>query len=238
MNSSWKYSEDLRKKLAKVRDSEGQLKDHCAEMYQRPGHQRRMQVVESLLAKFVSGRDFIDIGCAEGLYCGTADELGARRVLGIDIASSKIERAVERYPTCEFRCRDIFNLVDLRNQFDIALCTEVLQHISDYQVAAGIVIDCLRPGGYAIFTAPNLSGASDHIPATISPDMTIDQLLAEIGGAGFGRQNALWKFNTDKLYEEIVRGRPNVKLLEKIPVDTPDGQRRNLWTVGLIQVDV
>ena len=237
MRVPWPNADELKQKLAEVRDIEGQRKDHCAELYRRPGHERRMQILRSLLAKLVPQYDFIDVGCAEGLYCGLANEFGAHRVLGIDISPTKIQRALERYPTCEFVCRDMFDLHDLTGQFDVALCCEVLQHVLDYQLAAQTVISCLRPGGYAIFTTSNLSESPHHIPATVSSDMTAEQLLVEIGGAGFGKQNAVWKFNTDKLYEEIARG-CGVTLLEKIPVDTPDGQRKNLWTIGVMQVNV
>lgn len=237
MQKSWGNSKELRQKLAKVRNLEGQMKDHCAEMYQRPGHVRRMEIVKSLLVRFVPGRDFVDIGCAEGVYCGIAKELGARRIVGTDIAPSKIERAKEHYPDCEFHCKDVLDIEGIKGQFDVALCSEVLQHVVDYRAAAGAIMHCVRQGGHAIFTAPNLSGGPDHISATISSEMTVDRLVEEIGGAGFGKQNALWKFNTDRLYEEIVQEREGAKLLEKIPVDTPDGQRKNLWTVALIQVD-
>lgn len=227
---------DLNAKLAIVREIEGQKKDHCSELYSRPSHRRRMEIVISILKKLVKGSNFIDIGCAEGLYSNIAYEYGAKRVLGIDISPTKISRARERYPKCEFNCREIYELNDLESHFDVALCSEVLQHVLNYQLAAQAIFSCLKPGGYAIFTVPNLSDSQNHIFAAISSDMTSEQLLLEIGGAGFGRQNALWKFNTEKLFKELVENN-NVTLVEKKSVDTPDGQRKNLWTVGVFQID-
>jgi len=83
---------------------------------------------------------------------------------------------------------------------------------------------------------PNLSTTTDHVLANISSDMSVDRLVEEISIAGAGNQNALWKYNSDKLYDEILMEYPRAKLVKKIPVDTPDGQRINLWTIGIMKV--
>jgi trans-aconitate methyltransferase len=226
--------DDLTVKLAAVRELEGQTTNHCGEMYSRPGHVRRMEMVRSLLERFVRGNDFIDVGCAEGLYCGMAHDLNANSVLGLDVSPTKIDRAMEAYPDCTFRRADASELTELSRHFDVALCGEVLQHVLDYVKVAANLFDCLRPGGHAIITAPNLSEGTDHQLTPISSDMDVNELLAEVGGAGLGRNNGVWKFNTDKFYDELAE-LSDVSLIEKIAVDTPDGQRKNLWTIGVFR---
>ena len=140
------------------------------------------------------------------------------------------------YPDCRFSCQDVSAGGGLPGQYDVALCSEVLQHIPDYASFAQTVFDSLTPGGRAVFTVPNLSPSAEHVSASISSQMSAEELLAEVGGAGFGRQHAVWKFNSDRLYEELASG-GRVVLDEKRPVDTPDGQRQNLWTVGVFRRD-
>lgn len=231
---SWGDVEELKVKLSAIREIEGRAKNHCDELYSRSGHKRRLELVKSILEKRVPGCDFFDIGCAEGLYCGIAFEAEAKSVVGVDISITKIKKAIHRFPACKFYCKDASNLKGFTGQFDIALCSEVLQHIPDYKEMATSVFNCVRRGGIAIFTVPNLSTSLEHEPAAISSKMDIKDLLANIGGAGFGKQNALWKFNSEKLYDELVCW-CNAELLEKIPVDTPDGQVKNLWTIGVFQ---
>jgi len=232
----WINEDILKAKLARVREREGLAKDHCTEMYRRPGHQRRMDLVAELLHQYAPNVDFLDVGCAEGVYCGMAMDCGAHHVVGLDISSVKLAHARQRYSTAKFHRADIFQLSNWGGSSDLVLCSEVLQHVPDYLEACRSVLDCVRSGGRVIFTVPNLTSGVSHIPATVDGSMSVDELLDEIGGAGFGRQNALWKFNTEILYREIAE-QSGVTIEQVVPVDTPDGERCNLWTIGLFRVD-
>ena len=52
--------------------------------------------------------------------------------------------------------------------------------------------------------------------------------MKEVGGAGFGKQNAIWKFNTKLFCDELLNDFVVDKIVE---VDTPDNQIKNLWTI-------
>jgi 2-polyprenyl-3-methyl-5-hydroxy-6-metoxy-1,4-benzoquinol methylase len=225
----------LKEKILKVRDLESEGKDHVDAMYQKPSHRRRKQILLEIMARYVPGKDFLDIGCAEGLYCGEARNLKAGRVVGVDVSGTKIARAQELYPDLEFMVLDSDGVSgSLHEKFDFILCTEVLQHIPDYGRTLGEAAALLEESGHLLISVPNLSKGAGHVFADIDGSMSVEELLHEIGGAGYGRQNAVWKFNTDALEKELVSEFP-LDLVEKVQVDTPDGEVKNLWTVFLLR---
>jgi len=227
--------EMLKKKLRQVRELEAGSKDHIEEMYRRPGHQARRAAILELMSRHVAGKDFAEIGCAEGIYCDDAARLKAKSLVGLDISSKKIARARELYPHLEFMVGDIEEFARTSGRkFDFILLTEVLQHVVNYKSAISGVLSLLRPTGLLLISVPNLSKSARNEFAEIDDTMTVDQLLNEIGGAGHGKQNAVWKFNTETFKNELVASFPLV-LEEEIRIDTPDGQIKNLWTVLLFQ---
>lgn len=225
----------LKDKILKVRDLEASSKDHVEEMYSRPSHRVRKKVILELMAKYLHGKDFLDIGCAEGIYCSEAYKLKARNVVGIDISRKKIDRAKELFPELEFKVIDSDNISKFfKKKFDFILCTEVLQHILDYKKTLIETVLLLKASGYLLLSVPNLSKTNAHVFAQIDSNMSVEELLHEIGGAGFGRQNAIWKFNTAVLEKELISEYP-LELIETVPIDTPDGLIKNLWTVFLLR---
>lgn len=225
----------LKDKILKVRDLEAEDGDHIEAMYSKPSHRERMRVILELMAKYVCGKEFLDIGCAEGLYCNEAYKLKAGTVLGLDVSSKKIKRARELFPGIDFRRVDSDNMSNVLNKkFDFILCTEVLQHIYDYKKTLREAVSVLKKTGFLLLSIPNLSKDKRHIFANISDNMTVGELLHEIGGAGYGKQNAVWKFNADLFKEEIVNEYP-LELVKMVPINTPDGMIQNLWTVFLLR---
>lgn len=225
----------LKEKILTVRDMEAVGRDHVEAMYERPSHKERKRVILAIMSKFVQGKDFLDLGCAEGIYCKEAYNLKATNIVGVDVSIKKIERAIELYPDLKFRTADSDQIHETFEQsFDFILCTEVLQHIVDYKNTILSILKVLKISGLLLLSVPNLSKTDHHVFADIDNNMSEEELLREIGGAGYGKQNALWKFNTDILEKELTTEYP-LRLIEKVPVDTPDGEIKNLWTVFLFE---
>ncbi len=222
----------FKERIKLVRDLEAQ-KNHQEEMYSRELHRKRREIITELLKQYVYNKKFLDIGCAEGMYCGIAKKMGAQEVVGLDISKTKIERAKAKHAECEFYRKDCHNIIKYYNTFDFILCSEVLQHILDYQKFIEESVKCLRNYGYILFSTPNLSHSKTHEFAKVSDKMSSIELLYNIGGAGFGRQNALWKFNTEKLTQEIENNFP-LKCAEFIGIDADDGTK-NIFTVMLFE---
>jgi len=105
------------------------------------------------------GKHVLDVGCAYGGFLVAAREAGAMSVTGIDVnadllALAQLQLADHRVQgTLEFR--DITAPVDDLGHFDIILCNDVLEHVTEPVAAATNLASLLDPGGSAFFQIPN-----------------------------------------------------------------------------------
>lgn len=101
----------------------------------------------------------IDVGCGTGNLLRELVELAPyERVVGVDFAEAGIRRAAELVPVGEFHASNLYDL-DLEERFDLVLCTEVLEHVSDPEAAVKRLIDLCAARGAIIVTVPD--GTSD-----------------------------------------------------------------------------
>ena len=94
---------------------------------------------------------FIEIGIGCGIYTQLMAAHG--QVFAIDINSDFVE-AANQIPHVVARVSDITT-----DQFepvnDVALCSEVLEHVPDSASALKNIYSSLKPGGYLVLTTPN-----------------------------------------------------------------------------------
>lgn len=209
------YNKKFNEKLTEVRNLESQV-HHQDAMYKGSLQSKKKDALLQIIKDNIKGKSLLDVGCAEGLFCQFALENGSSHSVGIDIGNKKIERAKKQFPKCTFIVGNVKD-IGLEEHFDIVLCSEVLQHLVDYHKCIDEMVNILSKNGLLIISTPNLSSSNDHEFANIDPDMSANKLLKEIGGAGFGKQNAIWKFRTDKLAKEIEKTY-NVTLVNLFPI--------------------
>lgn len=109
----------------------------------------------------VVGHDVLDLGCGNGLYTRSLKQHGARRVLGVDIASKMIDvaNAIERERPVgvEYAVHDAAQLPVL-GIFDEVVAIHLLHYAEDVMTMAEM-INCagrqLRPGGRLIALVHN-----------------------------------------------------------------------------------
>ncbi|HST57010.1 MAG TPA: class I SAM-dependent methyltransferase [Solirubrobacteraceae bacterium] len=76
----------------------------------------------------------LDVGCGEGVLVHKwAQQLGERRVVGIDLEEQSIQAgwAERQAPNLEYRVMRAENLPFAANEFDLASAIEVLEHVPD-----------------------------------------------------------------------------------------------------------
>lgn len=80
----------------------------------------------------MTGKSFLDVGCWEGINCAEAMERGARKVVGVDLCTSrKLRRNVEKFGF-EFVQMDVLSEKWLElDDFDVVLCSGVLYHVEN-----------------------------------------------------------------------------------------------------------
>lgn len=130
-------------------------------------HKKRIEVfialMEDLRAKGIINVESsaLDVGCLEGLFSKIISDLGFEKVVGVDIMADCIESANRNYSISTNEKKIIFKVADAQHldtseKFDFVLCTEVIEHVDNPQLAIDGIYNVLKPGGIAVVSMPNL----------------------------------------------------------------------------------
>lgn len=105
-----------------------------------------------------AGLRILDIGCGGGLLCEPLARLGATLV-GIDAGGGVIPvaqaHAQQSGLTIDYRHTTAEALVDTGDRFDVVLCMEVIEHVSDPRALLTACKDLLKPGGLHLCSTIN-----------------------------------------------------------------------------------
>jgi 2-polyprenyl-3-methyl-5-hydroxy-6-metoxy-1,4-benzoquinol methylase len=169
------------------------------------------------LCQQVRAQRVLDVGCGNGVLCGTLAQAGMQAV-GCDVSESGIAIARVNFPQVEFRQLSVYDspgdLAD--NKFDVVIATEVIEHLYEPGALLRFATAVLKPGGHVLLTTPyhgylkNLAIAAlgkwdrHHAPNWDGGHIkffsreTLTELLrqhayAPVSWEGAGRVPGLWK---------------------------------------------
>jgi len=108
-----------------------------------------------------AGHLMLDVGCGEGRHCFGALERGAH-VVGLDLdkqalrlANKPLQSRARQLSTLgELLCGDAFHLPFGDASFDRVICSEVMEHVHDYEAACAEIARITKPGGRVGITIP------------------------------------------------------------------------------------
>ena len=99
----------------------------------------------------------LEIGCGDGGNLLPFSEIGCNTV-GVDIAQSRIKDAKtffnESHAEGEFIAADIFKLKELEQNFDIIICHDVFEHITEKELFLSNLSKYLKPQGIVFMAFP------------------------------------------------------------------------------------
>lgn len=101
----------------------------------------------------------LDVGCASGRQLKLISSK-IRKGVGVDISQNFINKANENvveHGNLGFRKAVVEKLPWSNAYFDKIICAEVLEHVTDSEVALKELLRVLKPGGILIVTVPNLN---------------------------------------------------------------------------------
>lgn len=117
-------------------------------------HRARCRETVRLITGLAPKASCIDIGCGTGLVTRHLPGLA----VGIDLNPRNLQKARRYAPGARFVLCDAEGSTPIRNQaFDIAVCTEMLEHLLHPQRALDEIHRVLRPGGWLIGSVPRRS---------------------------------------------------------------------------------
>jgi len=82
--------------------------------------------------KSMQPKSILDVGCGEGFTLEKLRNMGiGERLVGVDFSESAIEIGHNAHPELDLKIGSIYEIPFKDNQFDLVICTEVLEHLDD-----------------------------------------------------------------------------------------------------------
>lgn len=106
-------------------------------------------------ASLAEDAEVLDAGCGLGYGTASLAAAGARRAVGVDLSSGALGRAREAAPGVEFVEGDLLDLPFEDASFDLAVCFEAIEHVSDPAAVMAELRRVLRDDGVAVISSPN-----------------------------------------------------------------------------------
>jgi len=159
--------------------------DRAQQQYAEPGPlpdpriDRKFRRICELVRSRLPCEAFLDAGCGDGRYLAAlAAELPERRA-GCDIAERILETARARV-AADFRRANLEALPFADGEFDLVLCSQVIEHVLDADLAVAELARVLRPGGSLVISTDN---ARNVVTKTINAPRTAAVAALRLRGA-------------------------------------------------------
>ena len=102
----------------------------------------------------VTNLSILDLGCGTGGHDRKLVELGAKRVLGIDLSNNMIDEAKKsaNNEKIEYRVMSMNDIDTINEKFDLVVSSLAIHYIEDYDSLCEKVYDLLKDGGEFVFS--------------------------------------------------------------------------------------
>lgn len=119
-----------------------------------PGSRHRRRKLGALVDKLPFG-SVLDVGCgnAENILWLRARVGSNVSIAGVDLSPETVQRNARRHTFARFSVLDI-ERESLDEQFDLVICTEVIEHLEDQARAVENLAHMVSPGGHLVLTCP------------------------------------------------------------------------------------
>lgn len=133
-------------------------------VYQHVEDFKRLDFIVSQTSKYNKATSkVLDIGCGNGNISLALGSLGFN-VRGIDVDATSIQTATNTntFANVAFEVADA-NKFTITDEYDVVICSEVLEHLTHPQELVQSAYRILKPGGIMIVTVPNGYGPRETL---------------------------------------------------------------------------
>jgi SAM-dependent methyltransferase len=202
-------------------------------------------------AQFAHNAAAADIGCGSGYGCVLLKNAGAARVCGTDASTHAIRFANDHYGNLiEFSVQGITDMNLYPNdQFDLTICSEVLEHIKEYgkaDQAVGEIKRITRPRGIIVIGTPNSELLGDHgfsfgeMEALMKKHFTqyciFENALVPFGSSKEHWERRLSEGRTGVIVSQAINFDETV-LLNGVMPEVKTGRPAGIYSVDNVEVD-
>ena len=118
-------------------------------------HRDRLNAIINSLPK-KKNQVILDAGCGEGhLMLKMYQSIPLNKYYGFDVSHTALQSAKKKCKFAKLKYMDLSDIKIKNNFFDVIVCTEVIEHIYEYQDVINEFKRVLKKGGYLILTFPN-----------------------------------------------------------------------------------
>ena len=100
------------------------------------------------------GREFLDVGCNTGFAVEAARRLGFHAT-GYDLSTEAIDHARAAFRGCEFGHGTAMTAAAAGKRYDVVMCSEVIEHLTELDAFAAALSTLVKPGGLLYLTTPD-----------------------------------------------------------------------------------
>lgn len=166
--------------------------DKGTAMFDRGARQRKAETMVRVLSEFldedISTLSVLNVGGSAGII----DEYLSRyfgRVIGIDIDEEAILYAKNCFKkeNLAFEVGDAMNMTFESNSFDVAVCSQVYEHVENPETLMDEIFRILKPGGVVYFAAGNrlmLNEPHYNLPLLSVVPRPLSHLYMKLSGKG------------------------------------------------------
>ena len=171
----------------------------------------RRKIVNKILDS-INFNSILEVGCGQPYLIVPLANKRKFEYMGTDISKNLIEDNKKEFPRLSFQVLDV-EKEKLNEQYDIVMCSEVLEHIKNYNQALVNISSMAKK--YILITVPS----SNIYPTDKSfghlHHFEIDEITKPLEDKGFKIVSAFkWGFPFFNLYKELINKNPD-KMLEK-----------------------
>jgi 2-polyprenyl-3-methyl-5-hydroxy-6-metoxy-1,4-benzoquinol methylase len=118
--------------------------------------EKRIKVIFDQLLNGVDlkNKKVLEVGCGLGFFSKKMYRKGAL-ITGIDVGEKLVKITSKKIPGGKFLVGSALDIPFRKNEFDIILCTEVIEHTEDPKRAISELFRVTKQGGIIIITTPN-----------------------------------------------------------------------------------
>lgn len=119
------------------------------------------KILGTLIDHYGPFRSAVDVGCGTGTFLSVLTRLGTERVLGVD--GDWVDRNFLDIDASDFIQHNLETDLEINEKFDLAICLEVAEHLSD-DIADSLIASLTRMSDLVLFSAaiPG-QGGNGHI---------------------------------------------------------------------------
>lgn len=143
----------------------------------------------------LEGLNILDLGCGYGEHCSQYIDMGANKVIGIDISEKMLAIAKEENasPKISYKCMAIEDIVDLHDHFDLIVSSLAVHYVEDFEEVVKQVFESLNTNGSFVFSQEHPLNSCFTYGERWTEDKEGNKIHANISNYSFdGQRESRW----------------------------------------------